>query len=142
MRSRLCGNRGPTYVRANSAASSRVRTVTSRARRSGGSNTKSLMPVKLVRHNRGSGAWCRCVYRKPLMVPENSIRGIRAVRRCPRKLIYILYSPHSRGHAMGYETINVAPVTPRIGAEVDGLTLPKPDANQRGPARADPADKR
>ena len=43
---------------------------------------------------------------------------------------------------MGYETINVAPVTPRIGAEVDGLTLAKPDVNQRGPARADPADKR
>jgi len=27
---------------------------------------------------------------------------------------------------MGYETINVTPVTPRIGAEVDGLTLAKP----------------
>ncbi len=26
---------------------------------------------------------------------------------------------------MGYETINVTPVTPRIGAEVDGLTLAK-----------------
>ncbi len=32
IRSRWRGNRGPTYVRANSAASSRVRTVTSRAR--------------------------------------------------------------------------------------------------------------
>src|SRR2546430_14964846 len=29
------------------------------------------------------------------------------------------------GHTMGYETINVAPVTPRIGAEVEGLTLAK-----------------
>src|SRR5262245_45931579 len=36
-RSRLCGNRGPTYVRANSAASSRVRTVATRVRRRGGS---------------------------------------------------------------------------------------------------------
>jgi hypothetical protein len=27
---------------------------------------------------------------------------------------------------MGYETINVTPVTPRIGAAVDGLTLAKP----------------
>jgi hypothetical protein len=55
MRSRLCGNRGPTYVRANSAASPSVRTVTSRARRRGGSNTKSVMPRKLARHNRSSG---------------------------------------------------------------------------------------
>src|SRR5438128_4212001 len=47
-RSRLYGNRGPTYVRANSAASSRVRTVTTRARRMGGSNTKSVMPPKLL----------------------------------------------------------------------------------------------
>jgi hypothetical protein len=28
---------------------------------------------------------------------------------------------------MGYETINVMPVTPRIGAEVAGLTLARPD---------------
>src|SRR6516162_3711717 len=42
-RSRLYGNRGPPYVRANSAASSRVRTVTSRTRRMGGWNTKSVM---------------------------------------------------------------------------------------------------
>jgi len=55
MRSRLCGNRGPTYVRANSAASSSVRTVTSRARRGGGLNTKSVMPWELARHNRSSG---------------------------------------------------------------------------------------
>src|SRR4030095_16266483 len=47
---------GPTNVRANSAASSRVRTVTSRASRRGGSNTKSVMPRKLARHNRSSGA--------------------------------------------------------------------------------------
>src|SRR5262249_20521884 len=53
-RSRLCGNRGPTYVRANSAASSSVRTVTSRARRRGGLNTKSIMPRKLARHSRSS----------------------------------------------------------------------------------------
>src|SRR5262249_35244808 len=33
---------------ANSAASSRVRTVTSRTRRRGGSNTKSVMPRKLL----------------------------------------------------------------------------------------------
>src|SRR5215831_9770583 len=46
---------GPTYVRANSAASSRVRTVTTRVRRRGGSNTKSGMPRKLARHNRSSG---------------------------------------------------------------------------------------
>src|SRR5262245_23506076 len=54
-RSLLCGNRGPTYVHANSAASPRVRTVTSRARRRGGSNTKSVTPRKLARHNRSSG---------------------------------------------------------------------------------------
>src|SRR5262249_15870396 len=53
-RSRLCGNRGPTYVRANSAASSSVHTVTSRARRRGGLNTKSIMPRKLARHSRSS----------------------------------------------------------------------------------------
>src|SRR6516225_7968431 len=47
-RSRLCGNRGPTYVRANSAASSSVRTVTSRARRRDGLNTKSIGNVKSV----------------------------------------------------------------------------------------------
>src|SRR5215472_3250323 len=45
---------GPTYVRANSAASSSVRTVTSRARRRGGLNTKSIMPRKLARHSRSS----------------------------------------------------------------------------------------
>jgi alpha-ketoglutarate-dependent taurine dioxygenase len=32
---------------------------------------------------------------------------------------------------MGYETINVTPVTPRIGAEVDGLTLAKPLSNRQ-----------
>ena len=32
---------------------------------------------------------------------------------------------------MGYETINVSPVTPRIGAEVDGLTLAKPLSNRQ-----------
>ena len=32
---------------------------------------------------------------------------------------------------MSYETINVAPVTPRIGAEVDGLTLAKPLSNRQ-----------
>src|SRR5260370_7140992 len=42
-----------------------------------------------------------------------------------------IFSPHSRGHAMGYETINVTPVTPRIGAEVDGLTLAKPLSNRQ-----------
>lgn len=47
-RSRLYGNRGPSYVRANSAASSRVRTVTSRTRRMGGWNTKSVMARKLL----------------------------------------------------------------------------------------------
>ena len=32
---------------------------------------------------------------------------------------------------MGYEIINVTPVTPRIGAEVDGLTLAKPLSNRQ-----------
>ncbi len=32
---------------------------------------------------------------------------------------------------MRYETINVTPVTPRIGAEVDGLTLAKPLSNRQ-----------
>src|SRR6516165_7963186 len=32
---------------------------------------------------------------------------------------------------MGYETINVTPVTPRVGAEVDGLTLAKPLSNRQ-----------
>jgi hypothetical protein len=41
-------------VRAKSAASSRVRTVTSRASRSGGSNTNSVMPRKLPRDQRSS----------------------------------------------------------------------------------------
>jgi hypothetical protein len=63
-RSRLCGNRGPTNVRANSAASSSVRTVTSRARRRGGSNTKFVMHRKLASHNRSSGGARSCS--KPL----------------------------------------------------------------------------
>src|SRR5713226_5126730 len=46
-----------------------------------------------------------------------------------RENLYIF--PHSRVHAMGYETINVTPVTPRIGAEVDGLTLAKPLSNRQ-----------
>lgn len=60
-RSRLYGNRGPSYVRANSAASSRVRTVTSRTRRRGGSNTKSVMPRKLLfvdRNNQARASLC------------------------------------------------------------------------------------
>src|SRR6266702_2200219 len=32
---------------------------------------------------------------------------------------------------MGYETINVTPVTPRIGAEVHGLTLAKQLSNRQ-----------
>src|SRR5207248_9918933 len=32
---------------------------------------------------------------------------------------------------MGYETINVMPVTPRIGAEVAGLTLARPLSNRQ-----------
>jgi taurine dioxygenase len=32
---------------------------------------------------------------------------------------------------MGYETVNVMPVTPRIGVEVDGLTLAKPLSNRQ-----------
>src|SRR5438093_13780882 len=32
---------------------------------------------------------------------------------------------------MGYETINVTPVTPRIGADVEGLTLSKPLSNRQ-----------
>src|SRR5690349_5241476 len=32
---------------------------------------------------------------------------------------------------MSYETINVTPVTPRIGADVDGLTLVKPLSNRQ-----------
>src|SRR5947209_13980564 len=46
-----------------------------------------------------------------------------------RENLYIF--PHSRGHAMGYETINVTPVTPRIGAEIDGLTLARPLSNRQ-----------
>ena len=60
-RSRLYGNRGPTYVRANSAASSRVRTSTTRAMRMGGSNTKSVMPRKLLvvdRNNQARASHC------------------------------------------------------------------------------------
>src|SRR5436190_21906435 len=45
-------SRTTTYVRANSAASPSVRTVTSRARRRDGLNPKSIMPRKLARHNR------------------------------------------------------------------------------------------
>src|SRR5262245_20975377 len=47
-RSRLYGNRGPGYVRANSAASSRVRTATTGVSRMGGWNTKSVMSPKLL----------------------------------------------------------------------------------------------
>jgi hypothetical protein len=64
------GNRGPTYVRANSAASSSVRTVTSRARRRDGLNTKSIMPRKLARHNRSSSGARRHLRTTPAMVAE------------------------------------------------------------------------
>src|ERR1700732_489686 len=40
-------------------------------------------------------------------------------------------SPSSKGRAMPYETITVAPVTPRIGAEVEGITLAKPLSNRQ-----------
>src|SRR5262249_34806126 len=55
-RSRLYGNRGPAYVRANSAASSRVRTATTGVSRMGGWNKKSVMSPKLLvvdRHSTG-----------------------------------------------------------------------------------------
>src|SRR5215475_13851453 len=69
-RSRLYGNRGLTYVRANSAASSRVRRVTSCARRRGGSNTKSGMPRKLARHS-------------PVPVPTYIMSDTLCLRRAP-----------------------------------------------------------
>src|SRR5215475_2629639 len=69
-RSRLRGNRGLTYVRANSAASSRVRRVTSCARRRGGSNTKSGMPRKLARHS-------------PVPVPTYIMSDTLCLRRAP-----------------------------------------------------------
>jgi Taurine catabolism dioxygenase TauD, TfdA family len=36
-----------------------------------------------------------------------------------------------RQRSSGYETINVMPVTPRIGAEVAGLTLARPLSNRQ-----------
>jgi hypothetical protein len=41
---------------------------------------------------------------------------------------------------MSYETINVTPVTPRIGADVDGLTLAKPLSNRTAPGRNSKCD--
>src|SRR5262249_8608520 len=38
-------------------------------------------------------------------------------------------SPTIKGHAMSYGTIGVTPVTPRIGAYVEGVTLAKPLSN-------------
>src|SRR5262245_35350293 len=69
-RSRLCGNRGPTYVHANSGASPRVRTVRSRARRRGGSNAKSVTLRKLARHN-------------PAPVPTYIMSDTLSLRRAP-----------------------------------------------------------
>src|ERR1700674_1139487 len=40
-------------------------------------------------------------------------------------------SPPSKGHAMGYESIGVTPVTPRIGANVEGITLAKSLSNRQ-----------
>src|ERR1700687_1962211 len=40
-------------------------------------------------------------------------------------------SPSSKGRAMPYETRTVAPVTLRIGAEVEGITLAKPLSNRQ-----------
>src|ERR1700732_4748816 len=40
-------------------------------------------------------------------------------------------SPPSKGRAMGYESIEVAPITPRIGANVAGVTLSKPLSNRQ-----------
>jgi taurine dioxygenase len=38
---------------------------------------------------------------------------------------------HWKGRTMGYETINVTPATPRIGAEVEGLSLAKLLSNRQ-----------
>src|SRR5260370_16720389 len=42
----------------------------------------------------------------------------------------ILQAPR-KGRTMGYETINVTPVTPRIGATVEGVALAKPLSNRQ-----------
>src|SRR5712675_2028060 len=36
-----------------------------------------------------------------------------------------------RGFAMTYDTISVKPVTPRIGANIEGITLAKPLSNRQ-----------
>src|SRR5215813_12554056 len=36
-----------------------------------------------------------------------------------------------KDYAMGYESIGVTPVTPRIGANVEGVTLAKPLSNRQ-----------
>src|SRR5262245_27980086 len=69
-RDRACVATGGPYVRANSAASSSVRTVTSRARRRDGLNTKYIMPRKLARHNRSSNGARRRLRSTPAMVAE------------------------------------------------------------------------
>ena len=43
----------------------------------------------------------------------------------------VYFSWQWKGRTMRYDTINVTPVTPRIGAEVDGLTLAKPLSNRQ-----------
>ena len=39
--------------------------------------------------------------------------------------------PTIEGHAMSYGTIGITPVTPRIGAYVEGITLAKPLSNRQ-----------
>ena len=75
---------GPTNVRANSAASSSVRTVTSRERRRGGSNTKFVMHRKRASHNRSSGGAICLKYRRGAPGANLAVMGCTS-RRPGRK---------------------------------------------------------
>src|SRR6516162_5648938 len=45
--------------------------------------------------------------------------------------LLLIYLCTIESHAMGYESISVTPVTPRIGAYVEGVTLAKPLSNRQ-----------
>jgi hypothetical protein len=92
-RSRLRGNRGPTYVRAYSAASARVRTVTSRARRRGGSNTKS---AALTRDGKS-------LFRNPQPANALSRRSGRAAANRARPACRAQEKPRREAGAKGNE---------------------------------------
>jgi hypothetical protein len=131
-RSRLRGNRGSTYVRANSAASSRVRTLTSRARRRGGSNTKFAIWL--------NGRWTIAVGARA--IPECLPQNLFKARPFQVQLGVSNTSAEMRGHfspaQVGGGTTRAYQAKRGGGRERPPREAAAPDPNLRsGPFRTD-----